>query len=44
MVDLHRHLSAGRTLAESAYQVRRGLPEDPVLQGTAASLIALGAA
>jgi tetratricopeptide (TPR) repeat protein len=44
MVDLHQHLSAGQTLAEAAYQVRRALPDDPVLQATAASLVTLGAA
>jgi tetratricopeptide (TPR) repeat protein len=44
MVDLHRHLRAGQTLAESAYHVRRALTDDPVQQATAASLITLGAA
>jgi tetratricopeptide (TPR) repeat protein len=44
MVDLHRHLRAGRSLAESIYQVRRGLTGDPVQHATAASLVALGAA
>ncbi len=44
MVDLHRHLHAGQTLAESIYSVRRGLTGDPVQQATAASLITLGAA
>jgi tetratricopeptide (TPR) repeat protein len=43
MVGLHRHLRAGRTLAESLCEVRRELPGDPVQQATAASLIALGA-
>ena len=43
MVDLHRHLRAGRTLAESMYHVRRGLTDDPVQQATAASLVTLGA-
>jgi tetratricopeptide (TPR) repeat protein len=43
MADLHRHLSAGRTLAESMYHVRRGLTDDPVQQATAASLVTLGA-
>jgi tetratricopeptide (TPR) repeat protein len=43
MVDLHRHLRAGQTLAESIYSVRRGLTDDPVQQATAASLITLGA-
>ncbi len=44
MVGLHRHLRAGRTLAESLCDVRRELINDPVQQATAASLIALGAA
>jgi hypothetical protein len=44
MVDLHRHLKAGQTLAQAAYQVRQDLPADPVLQATAASLLTLGAA
>jgi tetratricopeptide (TPR) repeat protein len=44
MVDLHRHLRAGRTLAESVYRVRRGLSGDPVQQAAAMSVIALGAA
>jgi len=43
MVDLHRHLRAGRTLAESLYNVRRRLTDDPVQQATAASLVTLGA-
>ncbi len=43
MVDLHRHLRAGQTLAESMYNVRRGHADDPVRQATAASLMALGA-
>jgi tetratricopeptide (TPR) repeat protein len=43
MVDLHRHLSAGRTLAESMRNVRREAGGDPVQQGTAASLLVLGA-
>ncbi|HEX6527686.1 MAG TPA: CHAT domain-containing protein [Streptosporangiaceae bacterium] len=43
MVGLHRHLRAGRTLAESLCDVRRELTDD-VQQATAASLIALGAA
>jgi tetratricopeptide (TPR) repeat protein len=43
MVDLHRHLSAGRTLAESMCSVRREVTGDPVQQATAASLLALGA-
>jgi len=44
MVGLHRHLRAGRTLAESLCAVRRDLSGDPVLRATAASLVALGAA
>jgi hypothetical protein len=44
MVDLHRHLSTGQTLAEALYRVRRGLPDDPVMRATAASLVTLGAA
>jgi tetratricopeptide (TPR) repeat protein len=44
MVDLHGHLRAGQTLAESLYRVRRALKDDPVQYATAASLVALGAA
>jgi tetratricopeptide (TPR) repeat protein len=44
MVDLHRHLRAGQTLAESLYRVRRRTADDPVQQATATSLVALGAA
>ena len=44
MVDLHRYLRSGQTLAESIYKVRRGLGDDPVGQATAASLLTLGAA
>jgi tetratricopeptide (TPR) repeat protein len=44
MVDLHRHLRTGQTLAESIYHVRRRLPDDPVQQATAMSLVTLGAA
>ncbi len=44
MVDLHRHLRAGQTLAESIYQVRRGLTGDPIQHATATSLVTLGAA
>jgi tetratricopeptide (TPR) repeat protein len=43
MVDLHRCLSAGQTLAEAVYHVRRGAGDDPVQQATAASLVTLGA-
>ena len=42
MVDLHRHLRAGQSLAESLCSVRMGLT-DPIQQATAVSLIALGA-
>ncbi len=44
MVDLHRYLRAGQTLAESICSVRRGLTGDPVQHATATSLVALGAA
>jgi tetratricopeptide (TPR) repeat protein len=44
MVDLHRHLQAGRNLAESIYHVRRGSTDDPVSHATAMSLVSLGAA
>jgi CHAT domain-containing protein len=44
MACLHRHLRAGRTLAESLREVRTELTGDPVQQATAASLIALGPA
>ena len=44
MVELHRYLCAGQTLAESVWNVRRGLTGDPVQQATAASLVTLGAA
>jgi tetratricopeptide (TPR) repeat protein len=43
MVELHRFLRAGQTLAESVYHVRRTISDDPVQQATAASLITLGA-
>jgi len=43
MVDLHRFLRAGQTLAESVYHVRRRADGDPVQQATAASLVTLGA-
>jgi tetratricopeptide (TPR) repeat protein len=43
MVELHRHLHAGQTLAEAMCAVRRGLTGEPVEQATAASLITLGA-
>jgi hypothetical protein len=44
MVELHGHLRAGQTLAESLYRVRRAHQDDPVLHATATSLVALGAA
>jgi tetratricopeptide (TPR) repeat protein len=43
MVDLHRYLGAGQTLAEAMCSVRRGLSGDPLQQATAMSLLALGA-
>ncbi len=43
MVDLHRYLRAGQSLAESMYNVRRDLTDDPIQQATALSLVALGA-
>ncbi|MGD0701217.1 MAG: CHAT domain-containing tetratricopeptide repeat protein [Trebonia sp.] len=44
MLELHRHLRAGQTIAESLYQVRREQAGDPVMHATVASLVALGAA
>ena len=44
MIDLHRHLKAGRTLAESLSHVRHELSGDPVQRATAESLVSLGAA
>jgi tetratricopeptide (TPR) repeat protein len=44
MVDLHRFLRSGQTLAESLYSVRLGLTDDPVQHATAMSLVSLGAA
>jgi CHAT domain-containing protein len=44
MVDLHRRLRAGQTLAESMHGVRSGAAGDPIQQATAMSLLALGAA
>jgi len=43
MVGLHRHLRAGRNLAESLCNVRGELTGDPVQQATGVSLITLGA-
>jgi tetratricopeptide (TPR) repeat protein len=44
MLDLHRHLRNGQTLAESVRAVRRTTTGDPVRSATALSLVALGAA
>ena len=44
MVDLHRYLRAGQTLAESLRSIRQTLTDDPVEQATAVSLVSLGAA
>ncbi len=44
MTGLHRHLRAGRTLAEAMCDVRREVTGDPVRHATAASLITFGAA
>ena len=44
MVDLHRHLRVGQSLAESIYHVRHELTDDPVQHATAMSLVSLGAA
>jgi len=44
MVNLHRYLRAGQTLAEALCRVRYGLTGDPIQQATAVSLVALGAA
>jgi hypothetical protein len=44
MVELHRYLGAGQTLAESLYRVRLEAAGDPVGRATTASLVALGAA
>jgi tetratricopeptide (TPR) repeat protein len=44
MVDLHRHLRADLTLAESLHRVRLGVAGDPIQHATATSLVTLGAA
>lgn len=44
MVDLHRHLRSGHTLAESLYRVRHALTGDPLQLATAMSLVTLGPA
>jgi tetratricopeptide (TPR) repeat protein len=43
MVDLHRYLRAGQTLAEALHRVRGGPVIDPIQHATALSLVALGA-
>jgi tetratricopeptide (TPR) repeat protein len=43
MVQLHKHLRAGRGLAEAMYSVRHGATGDPVQHAAAVSLLALGA-
>ena len=43
MLDLHRRLSCGATLAESLCGARRWVSDDPVLRAAAWSLVALGA-
>ena len=44
MVDLHRYLRSGQTLAESLYRVRNALADDPLQLATAMSLVTLGPA
>ena len=43
MVDLHRHLHAGQTLAGALRAVRQSHGADPIEHSTALSLTALGA-
>jgi hypothetical protein len=43
MVTLHRYLRAGHSLAESMLSVRQDVDGDPIQQGAAMSLLALGA-
>jgi tetratricopeptide (TPR) repeat protein len=43
MVTLHRYLRAGHSLAESMLSVRQDVDADPIQQGAAMSLLALGA-
>jgi tetratricopeptide (TPR) repeat protein len=43
MLDIHRHLRAGRTLAEALQSVRRAPVVDPIQQATTLSLVAFGA-
>jgi len=44
MVDLHRHLREGQTLAEAIYHARRARKDDPLQHATATSLVTLGPA
>ncbi len=44
MIALHDELRTGRSLAEALALARAGLPDDPVLQATAWSFVAVGAA
>jgi CHAT domain-containing protein len=44
MLEVHRRLKAGQTLAEAVHGVRTGPTGDPIQQATADSLLALGAA
>jgi hypothetical protein len=43
MLDLHRQLQSGASLAGALCAVRRGVSQDPVLRAAAWSLVALGA-
>jgi tetratricopeptide (TPR) repeat protein len=43
MVELHRYLRAGQSLAEALYSVRRDVTADPAQQAVIVSLLALGA-
>jgi tetratricopeptide (TPR) repeat protein len=43
MIDLHRSLSAGRSLAEALHSMRSKVSGDPAQRGAALSLVALGA-
>jgi hypothetical protein len=42
MLDTHRCLRAGQTLAEALHSVRCGPVTDPIQQAAALSLVALG--
>ena len=44
MLELHRQLRAGQSLAGALHHVQREQADDPVMHATAASLVALGAA